>query len=71
MKRKEKLKTLKEMYYANMEDLGIEPVARVSQLRNEAAKWVKYYKENWREDYHAIQRTWIINFFNLKEEDLG
>lgn len=55
---KEKLKTLKEidMHHSKRE-----------HIKQEAIKWVKDYREK---NMAFNVRSWIINFFNITEEDL-
>ena len=61
------LKTLKDIAYNDYEDSEV----RVGDLRKEAIKWVK--KPSVLEPPEAAKwraTPWIINFFNITEEDI-
>ena len=58
-----KLKTLKDLYFAEMEKMGMEPVVQAGRLKKEAVKWVN------KEGMIITADEWI-EFFNITEEDL-
>ena len=71
------LKTLKDLDYVNLTALknGC-VVVRVSDLKQEAIKWVKHIRPNESKinNIELLKRDiicdWIISFFNITEEDL-
>ncbi len=63
-----KLKTLKQMDMIEMEERKgfIEEVVRVEELKAEAIKHAKHCQH-----YSYVgELAWIMNFFNITEEDL-
>ena len=65
---KEEPKTLNDLY-VTLEDITKKRVVRVDELKAEAVKWVKGYKN--RNLQTDVLIKWIEYFFNLKEEDLA
>jgi len=68
-----KLKTLKDCApFIVVKDTKGEEVPHISleQLKAEAVKWVKEIEKD-KDEYTGDVVYWIINFFNLTEEDLG
>ena len=60
----EELKTLKELY----ENTADKEIVLVKELKAEAVKWVKYLQLT--DSKNLISLSWIINFFDITEEDL-
>lgn len=73
------LKTLKQIIEATgwgdiayRGDQHEEPAVLVSELRDEASKWVKAHSDSWDAQGMAVgnAKQWIIYFFDLSVEDL-
>ena len=76
-----KLKTLKDFKRSVGVDFAGEIInALLKEIKAEAVKWVKHgdYCLDWGKENYGIKlddekqnwRLWIINFFNITEEDL-
>ena len=61
--------TLNTKYYL---DKKLKNIVPIYDLRQEAIKWIKETEKHnlTNKEYQQGQKDWIINFFNINEEDL-